>query len=352
MNNLLRFRHRDLAREEAALWVVRIKDGLSPDQEKELEAWLRKHRDHGPALVEIATAWDELDLVEQLSPPLHAKDSALKRRPAAHSMLAYAAIVALCVLAGWFGFQNPIRIDAYEHEARLENPRLVFDTAIGEQSKVAFPDGSNASLNTNSRISVEFSGAERRVVLHRGEAHFAVKRDYKRPFVVLAGGITIRALGTAFNVSLADINEPEVVVTEGKVAVYSGREENEVLPLTGKVREEIELSAGEMVRFREAGQSVSTVDRKSLGNRMAWTSGMMVFVDEPLEKVIEELGRYTETKLVIGDPGLTKISVAGYFRVGDVDALLFALAENFGIGWQKQDDNSVILTARRDRPVD
>jgi len=353
MNNLLRFRHKDLVREEAALWVVRIKEGLAPEQEPELDAWLRKHRDHGTALVEVATAWDELDLIAQLAPPIHASGSFADRRARARTPLAYVLVAALVVLVGWFGYaRHSIQTAGTQREAQSRPQGSVFETAVGEQSKVRLSDGSTASLNTNSGMLVDFSGTDRKIELRRGEAHFSVEPDDKRPFVVLARDIAVRALGTAFNVSLTNVDEPEVVVTAGRVSVLShrrGRDATSTSPTYGKA---IELSAGDIATFKEAGQSISRVDEKSLDNRMAWTSGMMVFVDEPLEQVIAELGRYTTTKVMLGDPALKQISVAGYFRVGDVDALLFALAANFGISWHRQQQDRIILTAGPDHPVD
>jgi transmembrane sensor len=56
------------------------------------------------------------------------------------------------------------------------------------------------------------------VVLERGEAHFQVAKNPARPFVVVARGVEIRAVGTAFSVGL-ESTRVEVLVTEGQVAV-------------------------------------------------------------------------------------------------------------------------------------
>ena len=79
-------------------------------------------------------------------------------------------------------------------------------------------DGSVAELNRGAEIEVNYTVAERRVVLRRGEALFTVAKNPARPFVVRAGGVDVRAVGTAFNVKLAGPNL-EVLVTEGTVHV-------------------------------------------------------------------------------------------------------------------------------------
>ena len=75
-------------------------------------------------------------------------------------------------------------------------------------------------LNEGALHSVLFTDTERRVRLERGEAFFQVTKDPRRPFVVEVGGVTVRAIGTAFNVRLGG-GELDVLVAEGKVEVAS-----------------------------------------------------------------------------------------------------------------------------------
>jgi|GEM_PF-4045706 len=66
------------------------------------------------------------------------------------------------------------------------------------------PDGSVVELRDAAEVLVvEFSEALRRVALHQGAAHFAVEPDPERPFEVVADGVTVRAVGTAFCVDLS-----------------------------------------------------------------------------------------------------------------------------------------------------
>lgn len=96
-------------------------------------------------------------------------------------------------------------------------------------------------LRFGSRKRIAAETSERRVALQRGEAHFEVHHDPARPFVVQAGGSSIEAVGTAFNVYLRDESKLEVLVTEGRVliswpkardALDSGISDPEVLGLT------------------------------------------------------------------------------------------------------------------------
>ena len=107
----------------------------------------------------------------------------------------------------------------------LEAPDVVahmsekIETGIGEQRNLVLSDGSTLLLNTNSRVTVDFSDDVRNIVLLKGEAHFEVAHDTTRPFTVTAGNNTVTAVGTAFNMQYVDDNAFELVVTDGKVLV-------------------------------------------------------------------------------------------------------------------------------------
>ena len=99
------------------------------------------------------------------------------------------------------------------------SPETRYATTTAGYERARLDDGSTLELNAASAVRVQFTAAERRVKLESGEAHFAVAHDTARPFIVSAGGIAVRAVGTAFNVRYATGGDIEVTVTEGKVAV-------------------------------------------------------------------------------------------------------------------------------------
>src|SRR5580658_10396570 len=78
--------------------------------------------------------------------------------------------------------------------------RPTFATGVGEQRLVRLADGSTVRLDTDTRIDVAMTGGARRVTLDRGQAFFDVMHDPARPFLVAAGPMTVRAVGTRFNV--------------------------------------------------------------------------------------------------------------------------------------------------------
>jgi transmembrane sensor len=88
-----------------------------------------------------------------------------------------------------------------------------YGTGVGEIRQVPLSDGSLVAINTQSAVEVSMHPDVREVTLTRGEAWFRVAHDKKRPFIVSAGRIRVRAVGTAFSVRRHD-EGADVLVTE------------------------------------------------------------------------------------------------------------------------------------------
>ena len=87
---------------------------------------------------------------------------------------------------------------------------------------ITLNDGTVVLLKKDSKINIASDfGSKTRKVFLTGEAFFDVKKDVDRPFLVVAGGIVTKVLGTSFNVR-AYANEPRtfVSVKSGQVSVY------------------------------------------------------------------------------------------------------------------------------------
>lgn len=99
---------------------------------------------------------------------------------------------------------------------------------VGRRHKVITPtrssyaivlfDGSKVWLGPESEVEYlsTFSSNERKVRL-KGEAFFEVAKDASRPFIVEVEGLEIQALGTAFSVKNYSKEEPQVLLTEGRL---------------------------------------------------------------------------------------------------------------------------------------
>ena len=119
-----------------------------------------------------------------------------------------AAVLALLVADLAWQEHSPARSGASASAAKfVTSPR-----------RQVLPDGSVVVLKSGTDFALDYSEATRRVWLRRGEAHFQIAKNPHRPFLVMARGVEVRAVGTAFSVELAR-TKVDVMVTEGRIAV-------------------------------------------------------------------------------------------------------------------------------------
>jgi transmembrane sensor len=180
--------------------------------------------------------------------------------------------------------------------------RSDYYASVGERKAVTLEDGSRIELDSKSSIAVRYSAGERRVILLNGEAWFEVAPDASRPFVVEAGGGTVTALGTAFDVALKK-SGARVIVTEHSVKVSSGGEE-------------LVVTQGEQSAFSRNGgaQFPSVVDTTSA---TAWRRGKLIVERQPLGKVLSMLGRYRRGFVDCFSPSTCARRVTGVFGSDD-----------------------------------
>jgi len=109
-------------------------------------------------------------------------------------------------------------------------------------------DGSVIDLKPNSSVEYpgKFSAAERKVVL-TGEAFFDVTKDKTRPFIISAADVTVKVLGTSFNVMAYEgANEISVAVKTGKVSVAKSKDRTS---RNSQLEEEVILTPNQEVTY-------------------------------------------------------------------------------------------------------
>lgn len=220
-----------------------------------------------------------------------------------------------------------------------------YRTRTGEQRVVTLADGSRIELNTASAITVDLEKTERKVVLRRGEAFFSVVPDRNRPFIVQAGASVVRDIGTQFDVRVERAGT-SVTVLEGRVQVSRAE------PVSPKAARAVTvlLAAGQGAYVAHL-RPVVKLPVREVARSTEWREGKIDFENAPLSRVIEEVNRYTEQQLVIGDPRARSLTLSGVFRTGDTESVLFALRTAYGLR-ARRDGNRIYLTAGRpDAPV-
>jgi transmembrane sensor len=245
--------------------------------------------------------------------------------------------VAVAVLGSW----QVVSPQTAPTEALVRpGDEQAFSTGIGQTATVTLSDGSVVTLDTNSRLRARRVNGQRRVWLDRGQAFFKVAHDRAHPFVVAAGGRTITALGTAFNVRL-DRNRVEVVLAEGRVKVEGPK------PILSPIAQKppaAELTPGS--RLVTAPDRQWQIAKVNVDAATSWRRGQLVFVRRPLGEVVDEINRYSEKKIVVADQSLAQAPITGGFPEGDVEAFVRAV-QGYGLATVSSDsDSRVVLSAK------
>ena len=352
MKKVLEFPDHARVQSEAAAWVAKLDAGnLTARDLAALRAWAARGSQHRKALDAAASSWDDLNLLalyRQAMAVLPDREAdSTRRRHRWQGVFAMAAGLVAAVFGAWLMVSFEKTTLPPEFAANGS-----YATVVGEQRVISLPDGSAVRLNTNSRLQVSYSSERRALRLQQGEAFFEVARNKQKPFVVHTTNGEVTAVGTAFAVRLESASEVRVTVSEGRVRIAAGANENAATEQTAVAparSSTVEVSAGEVAVFSTGRvESIKTLDLPEVESKLAWRTGMLQFSGEPLESVIAEIGRYTPVQVVIADSSLRALKVGGYFRVGDTEMLFDTLESDFGIVADRVQDGLIQLRKRPD----
>ena len=192
-------------------------------------------------------------------------------------------------------------------------------------------DGSVIELNRGAELRVDFSAGERHIELSRGEAHFQVAKDPNRPFTVRAGTVTVRAVGTAFNVQRRTATV-DVLVTEGTVDVRTPKPAH---PGEREAAEVARVEAGHRCVVSlapDAAPAVIAITPEDTTRLLAWQPTVLDFAEAPLSAIIAEFNRRNAPfQISVDDPALADLPLSASLRSDNVEGFLRLLEGGFGL---------------------
>ena len=338
----------DRRNEDVSRWLARLERGLRGDEGAQLREWLAD-KAHRTEILDAARLWHGPEILAVLKGLVPQTELTVRKSPFRqhfHTILGWSALVVIVGVAvgAMTGFVKLPFIDE-----RLRREHEVFATSIGERRDVTLADNTVVTLNTGSRMSVDFSTGARDVYLLRGEATFHVAPDAARPFIVNAGMRRFQATGTRFNVRVISRELTELTVTDGTVKVMDAPPR---LPETPAQRRatllygETTVQALQTAQVEPGFQSVSPIDASDAEARLAWQRGLIIFDDEALQDALAEVDRYTTTQFVMADEKVRHVRIGGSFRTGDVDGLLSSLKDKFRVDWKRDAQGRIVLSSR------
>lgn len=332
--------------EIAAEWLCERDAGFTPERAAAFLAWCKADPRHAAAVRQIEAAMAVLETMPTIKVPLAARFGPVENPPEEEGALVtprfrrfrFVGLVAAAVLVLFGGWYFATRRAHHEAYANLEPVAR----------RVELRDGSVIHLNTGSELHVDFSSGERRVRLQSGEVFFEVAHDATRPFLVVAGGVVVRAIGTAFNVRLAAANV-EVLVEEGRV---------EVAPVVAAsaaagvpVAAAPQVGAGERTRVPRADAiapaPIERVDPQQLQAALAWQRRTVVLTNVPLAEVVARFNRRNQVQLVLADAELRGRLMGGVIALDQVEAFVALLERSGDIVVERRGADAIVLRRRR-----
>ena len=189
---------------------------------------------------------------------------------------------------------------------------------------VELPDRSTVTLHRNSELQYpdQFARDSRHVQLTRGEAFFNVTSDASRPFVVVAGSVEIKVLGTEFNVQVQD-SVVTIHVREGRVLVTSDLDS-------------LTLTTGFTGRVRLGHITATDVP---VGNLYSYATQRLVFDDAPLSEVIHDLEDSYPNTFELKNESLKNCRLTANFYKDDIDKIVNLIAETLNLSVAKNGRN-------------
>jgi transmembrane sensor len=338
------------AAEAAARWAVRLDgDNVSEDERRAFEAWRARSAENAAAYERARAAMLVFDgSVED--PSLDAlRRAALRYQPdrswrgiraVAAALVLLVASVGTLILArgGSHLFLGAPVASLYEKGA----PDYV--TRRGEKLDVTLPDGSALTLNTETDLDVVFDGRRRTVEVLRGQAFFNVAKDSSRPFVVVAGGKQIVAVGTAFDVRL-DQGRVEVQLVEGHVVVENAEPAGSASQPAADATASVHLNPGEALVATD--QQIVRTAAEDQQRLLKWRDGLIEFDNTSLADAVAEFNRYSAQTISIEDPSIATLPISGLFRTNSQRKFLEAVTSLHPVTIEYRGADRYALVPRR-----
>lgn len=171
-------------------------------------------------------------------------------------------------------------------------------TPKGKRTQLTLADGTRLWVNSGTRVIYPRHFEEKyREIYVEGEIYLDVFHNEDAPFIVRTKDFHIQVLGTSFNVSAYPSEHiASVVLVEGSVNI------------SNQQKEHVYLAPGQLVNIQTGKlHSPLNVDVEPY---ICWVKNMLMYTDEPLNKVFKKLNLYYGKEFVL-EPGVAELQVSG-----------------------------------------
>lgn len=209
--------------------------------------------------------------------------------------------------------------------------RVEYYTNIGEHKTLTLPDSSRVYLNTESKLTYTRKLFSKfRLVELSGEAFFEVTHNPKEPFIVKAGLVTTKVLGTSFNIKAYPADYTQTVsLVKGKIEVDNGVKE-------------VVLSPNQAYLLHKTNNSY-VLDEFDIDVNTGWKDQKLVFKSTPLSEVFNSIQRFYGCKITASNSVILNDRITATFDNATIDKLWEALEFITGLDCEQKDSVTYII---------
>lgn len=191
-----------------------------------------------------------------------------------------------------------------------------FETGHAEIRSFSLSDGSNITLDSDTRVDVTIDRTQRRARVRQGRARFVVKPD-ARPFIIEAeNGKVVSTHGTV-DVEVDAAHGSDIRLRSGAATVQTG---SKAEPLV----------IGQPVTYAPNDAALTSVAAPST-DTCEWPKGLVEYRTVPLGTLIEQANRYAKLPIILDDPTVAALQASGRFKLTDTEEFVSHIAEPFGL---------------------
>ena len=312
-------------------------NGISAEQEQQmLERGLQQFKQPSLASVPVIK---RIPISDTLLPP------SPRRRVRLYPMVAAASLLVL--VAGLALYLHAVK-QSPAYPTAIAAPR-------GAKKSMQLPDGSKLWLNAGSKIVISstFALGNREVSLE-GEAFFDVKHDEQHPFVIHAGNLDVRVLGTTLNVrAYPGDSSVETTLIDGKVTVEVPGDAASAVILRPNEKLTIAFdhpvlpakNNNSLIAATVGSTPVKFVRRPIEPDRTdgtitetSWVSNKLVFRQEALSAMATRLERWYDVKIIFDNQRFRNDTLSGTFPQEPLADVMHALQITAGFRYRIEKD--------------
>lgn len=255
------------------------------------------------------------------------------------------AASVLCIFFAGF-FWKHINVGAVD-----ENVEITAEKGVRKQCTL--PDGTKVWLNADSRLSYrDFKDTKQRLVNLEGEAYFDVAKNKNKPFIIKTEKISIRVLGTAFNVkAYPNEQKTEATLITGAIELSVNERPKERIVL--KPSEKIAVMNSRQTTApheKETGPLIVTIESLSkvhVENReyiqeTSWIDNKLIFKNETMEELIPKLERWYDVNIQLKAPKVKGYRYTANITDENIAQLLRAMQLIKPFQYKIEDDEIII----------